>query len=258
MKHLTTLAAMAAVLGGCANGYAEFYQPNTSPGVAQDAILFAGVPQVRASTGDARQDIDIMYTDGYGAVGAATFNGPMNNIGGAIAQAKKVGASVVVANRRYTDTLSGVLPLTMPTSQTSYSNGTVNAYGSGGFATGTYSGTTTTYGSETTYMPYSVARYDQQAIFFAPIKRVGVGIIPRALTEAEAQALGTRRAVVIRAVRRGSPAYNADILPGDIIRSVNGASVGDYDDFHRGAVNHFVLVRAGQTLEKDVNVPDPW
>ena len=262
MKRKAILAGAAAMLAGCANGYAQFYQPNTNPVVAQDTIRSGEQPQLRSSTGDPRQDVEIMFTEGYEVVGSASFNGPMNNIHGAIDQAKKVGASIVVANRKYTNTVSGVLPLTMPTTQTSYTNGTVNAYGSGGFASGNYSGTTTTYGSETTYIPYSVTRYDQQALFFAPIKRVGLGIMPRALTAEEAQALGSQRAVVIRAVRRGSPAYNADILPGDIVRSVNGAAVGDFDDFrasfHRGAVNHLVLVRAGQTLEKDVNVPESW
>jgi S1-C subfamily serine protease len=203
-----------------------------------------------------------MYIEGYGVVGYASFNGPAANIQGALAQAKKVGATFVVANRRYTNTISGAIPLVTPTSQTSYVNGTANAYGSGGYASGTYTGTVTTYGTETSYMPYSVAHFDQQAVFFAPMKRTALGIMTRTLTTEEVQALGSAKGLFVRVVRRGSPAYQADILPGDILRQINGVVADDPNGsrqlLHLDAVNHVVLTRSGKMIEKDILVPAAW
>jgi hypothetical protein len=262
MRRLGILSAIAfsAFVSGCANGYQQFYQP--IPQASNRIAKSTSAPSIRTSTGDATKDMDALYVEGFSPVGYASFNGPMANIRGALIQAKKVGATYVVASRQYTNTVSGALPIVTPTTNTSYSSGTVNAYGSGGFATGNYSGTTTSYGSQTTYVPYSIARFDQAAVFYAPMTRTGFGALIRPLTNEEARSIGTAKAGYLRAVRRGSPAFEADVLPGDILRSVNGTDLIDlahYRDYFRtDGPNHIVVIRGGQIIEKDVIVPASW
>jgi S1-C subfamily serine protease len=254
-------AFMTIALAGCANGYQQYYSPIASAqAVATYGVPVVGEPQIRTSSGEPLRDQEVMYTDGYAAIGYASFNGPMANMQGAIAQAKKVGASVIVVSRKYTNTIQGTIPITMPTAETSYTNGTVNAYGSGGYASGTYQATTTTYGSQTTNIPYSINRYDQQAAFYIPLKRIGAGFLGRTLTQDEAQSVGTARAVFIRATRRESPAYLADLLPGDIITKINGSPLDGPDStrtLYTDGPNHFTIVRRGQTLGPVDEVPYP-
>jgi hypothetical protein len=81
-----------------------------------------------------------------------------NDPGNPVKAAKKIGADYVVTKSEYlsSSTSTGIMPLTTPTTDTSYVSGSVSDY-SGNY--GTYSGTVTTYGSKTTYMPYSVTSH---------------------------------------------------------------------------------------------------
>lgn len=258
MKSLSAFALCLAI-AGCANGYAEFYQTLPSAAVAQPT---PGIePSVRASTGDATKDADSMYAEGYIAIGYSSFNGPAQGLRGALEQGKKVGATYVVVSAQYAYTVSGAMPITTPTAQTSYTTGTVNAYGSGGYASGNYSGTTTTYGSQTAYVPYSIPRYDQAAVYFAPLPRTGLGAWLRLPTDGEARALGTARARIVRSVRRGSPAYNADLLPGDVIRAVDGQPFDEAtvrQEIQSGQALHLSIDREGKPVEIAVTVPPQW
>lgn len=254
-------ALLALTVTGCVNGYAQFYTP--VPGMAQyqaELVPAQGEPRLIVSTGNQHNDIIAMFIKGYVPIGSASFNAQMNNISGALAQAKKIGAAYVVVSRKYTNTVQGVVPITVPTSQTSYSSGAVNAFGSGGFAYGSYSGMTTTYGSKTTYMPYNISRYDQSAIFFSLLARTGAGAKCVQLSNEEIQNLGTQRACRVEAIRTGSPAYNADIIPGDIFMLINGQPLDQQNpraNYVEG-INHFTIVRAGKTIVKDVNIPATW
>jgi membrane-associated protease RseP (regulator of RpoE activity) len=246
------------IVSGCANGYSKFYQSSSPPPPSATQFLpYEGEPRIVASGGDAAADSMRMFEDGYGLVGVSSFVGPPENQKGAIEQAKKVGAAVIIFRSKYQSTVSGSIPITTPTTQTSYTSGTVNAYG----GTGTYSGTTTTYGTQTTDIPYSVDRYDQAAYYFKPLERKGLGISVMPLPVEQRQKLGTNKGVVIRAIRKGSPAFAADILPGDIVLSVNERAVFDVPSAldaltaARGSTANLLMVRNGNQFSKSVAVP---
>ena len=177
-----------------------------------------------------------------------------------MAQGKTVGAQYIVVSTKYARTVQGAIPITTFAPQTTYSNGTASAFGSGGYATGTYNGTSTTYSQQTSYMPYSVARYDQLAVYFVPLTRTGMGLLFRDITAQEAQGLGTQKAVAVAAVRRGSPAFDADILPGDIVTSIGGQVVFDSGmaiaairaSYGSDAV--VTIQRNGQAIQKTVHL----
>jgi hypothetical protein len=256
---LGTLLAIAVLLAGCANGYEKFYQPVPPPSMG--FAPFTGDPQLTYASAPLRETVLQMFRAGYGLTGVSDFTGPAQNPAGAVAQAKKVGAAVIVISQRYQNTVSGAIPITTPTSTTSYTSGTANIYGTAGMASGNYSGTTTTYGSQTNYIPYSIDRYEQAALYFAPIPRRGPGIIVYQLTDTQRQQLGTNQALQIGGVRDGSPAFLADVLPGDYLFSIDG--VPTYDARSLGqvfaqAAGHgakLELMRSGQRMTKVINVP---
>jgi S1-C subfamily serine protease len=124
----------------------------------------------------------------------------------------------------------------------------VTAYGSG---------TTTTYGTSTTYVPVTVHRSDYGALYFVKI-RFGLGIVFRDLNNDERQELQTNKGVVVRVVVDGTPAFDADILVGDVITAVDGTGVAGVQTFRellaerQGKLVSLSIVRRGQRIEKTV------
>jgi hypothetical protein len=66
--------------------------------------------------------------------------------------------------------------LDYPTTQTTTTNVYGNTFGSGGFNTFSGMANTTTYGTQTTYIPYNVDRFDYVATYWAKMKPGIVGV----------------------------------------------------------------------------------
>jgi len=265
VSRLFAIAASIA-LSACASGYAEFYKPvagATPERIASMRAAPPGEPIVdRVSPpADTGALVDAYAKRGYVLIGTSSFNsGSQESESGAIEQARKVGADlVVILNPRYTGSTTTAMPMTTPTTTTSYSTGTATAYGAGGTVTAYGSGTTTTYGTKTTYIPLTVHRSDYGAGYFIK-QRWGLGVIGRDLNDAERQELQSNKGYVVRIVVDGTPAFMADILPGDIITAVNGESLAGQEDAFRvvreraGQKVRVSIVRRGQKLEKDVQL----
>lgn len=151
------------------------------------------------------------------------------------------------------------IPLTTPTTSTSNTNGNLSVSGTGGYGNANYSGTTTTYGSQTTYIPLTVNRFNKTAAYFAPMAKRGIGVMMRDAEPAEIARYETRHLGIVRAVRDGSPADKADILEGDVILSINGQPLtkeGYATAIVAGHPLALHLMRNGQP--KDITVPQVW
>ncbi|MEZ6002391.1 PDZ domain-containing protein [Hyphomonas sp.] len=241
--------ALLGCAAACSSGYSQFYT-DYSQGVDYIAPP-THEPEIVNVPGSPQEVIYAMFTNGYQLIGESSFNGPSEDTSGAIAQAKKVGAEYIVLNSEYTNTVSGSIPMTTSKTITSNTSGTATAYGTGGMATGYYNGTTTTTVPTTTYIPYSTRRYDQNALFFAPMIEPCLGIYPEELNDREKSGLGTNKGFRVAAVRKGSPAYNADILPNDYILTVNGIPVTDAKPPSASEYAEFGIVRrVGDSAEK--------
>lgn len=261
MRLLKTVGLVIALaLGGCASGYSKFYTPVTAPGF--NPQRYEGEPEIIRSSGDFGADTATLFARGLGPVGRAAFNGPMGTPGQVIVQAKKVGAAVVVVSSAYTGSVQGAIPITTPTTSTSYSQGTATAFGPAGMATGTYNGTTTTYGTETTYVPYAIQRYDQAAVFFAPLPQEGMGVAFGALSQAQQTALGSAAGLAVRGVRQGSPAFLGGVISGDVLISVNGQPVYNRETLRSAVASaptvKVELLRGDSRLEKTLSLPAGW
>lgn len=258
---LASAASLCLFLLGCQNPYSKFYKSTIPSGAASELLPATGDPRIESGSGDPKADIRRMFEDGYALVGIASFVGPAQHESEAITQARNAGAAVVIPSSKYRNTVSGAMPVALPTTSTSYSSGTVNAYGAGGSAFGNYSGSTTTYGTTTTYIPFSVDKYDQVGLFFAALKPRGLGVLFLPLTDQQRQLVGSNKGVQLVAVRKGSPAFLADILPGDLLLSMGDEPIYDVATFHAAvlaAAGHatvFHLIRGTTPVTKQVTIP---
>ncbi len=205
-----------------ADDYSKFYQ--VAPGGSIALLPSTAPAEIVASSGNLWDDTLRMWERGYALMGYSSFNGQLRDPAKVLKFAKKLKARYVVTSAGQVSEANGVAPLTLPTSINSRTFGnmsTANNYGS--TTTGTFDATTMTIGSQTTYIPFAIRRADQVAAFFNLVERKGSGVYGRELTNAERALLGTNHAMVVLAVREGSPAFNSDIVPGDILMTVNEA-----------------------------------
>lgn len=251
------------LLAGCVtNGYKEFY---TELPAAQDILTHRAAPAPAEPKVDHLagrfDDYSSQYARaGYVPIGYSSYNGPDGADSGALEQAKALGADVVVIlSPQYTETRTASIPITTPTTQTSHTNSTATVYGSGGSATGSGTATTTTYGTQTNYIPVSTRRYDFQAVYLVK-RKYSFGAQFEPLTDEERASIQSNKGVRIAAVVNDTPAFEADVLVGDIVVSANGRSISRPEVFSdiisasAGQTIELVLIRNGQTFKKSVQL----
>ncbi|MGO4703243.1 PDZ domain-containing protein [Dyella sp. 2RAB6] len=262
MKARNTLWLCVVLLSGCVSDYAKFYRPEN--GVTPETIA-----KVRANPPTATPLVDhfggtaeALYTRydraGYMSIGYSSFNGSnMPTDAQAQEQAVKLQADlVVVVDPKYTGIQSMVVPVLVPTATTSYTSGMAKVVGSDGSATAYGHATTTTYGSQTIAVPVTTARFDYAAVFLIK-RKYAFGALFRQITDEERKAVQTNGALEVKLVVDGTPAFKADIFPGDIIVSVDGQPLSSSETEHLFAPGKLVklkIYRDGTMLEKTVQL----
>lgn len=256
------IAAVIILVQGCATPYSQFYFSRTGGmDITKDPTVIVTNEEPKLFRGsDKKKDVLAMRENGYKMVGYSSFNASNVDQNGAIAQAKKVHASVVLIYSQYRNTVSGVMPLTLPDIQTSTTSLYGNAYHSGG-GSANYSGsaTTTTYGSKTTYIPYSVNRYNYLATYWVKRKfRLGVFVID--LTPEIKKEVQSNKGALVIAVVKGSPAFQSDILEGDVLKSIDHTEIYDARGLsnivakYEGQNVVITIYRSGKLLRKEVQL----
>ena len=158
MKRLGTLALLLLV-AGCANPYAQFY--HGQPDAKKLPFYQSTADELQIySSGDLDKDIVALERRGFIVLGNSSFNAGANAVHEyqLREQAKKIGAQLVLVSSKFTHTVQGAVPLTLPQTTTSYTNANATAFGPGGTTNISGNATTTTYGSQTVMMPYVPAR----------------------------------------------------------------------------------------------------
>ena len=249
IRNFFVLLVIPTMLGGCASGYKQFYRP--ANGVTPESIarmranpppetpLVERIPPINGSAA-----MDAYSKRGYTLIGSAEFNsGRGESENSAIEQGKAVGADlVVILNPQYAGSESSVIPITTPTTSTTYSTGSATAYGKGGVVTAYGNGTSTTYGTTTNFIPVTIHRTNYSAGYFIKQKTI-LGAQARDLNDKERQELGTNKGVVITLVVDDSPAFKADLLPGDIAISINETPISSMNQLSKS-----ILERSGNLI----------
>ncbi len=196
---LLTLAL--TLLGGCANGFSDFYTQNVNSIEAERELILlkAGEMPVIYESDNPDRDIDILKSKNHVLLGHSLFNGKIHSKDLLIQQAIKVKATHVVYTSKYTNSQITSSPLILPN-------------GFGGFSS------TTMIGQQ--------LRFDQLAAFMAKSKtkpRFGIG--PEDLNPETRKNLGTNKGVLVMIVFDDTPAFNANLFKGDVITHVNNREI---------------------------------
>lgn len=261
LNNKFTLGLVIAIaLSGCASGYKQFYKPANGATPEAIASMRAAPPPVtplveRAAPTNGQALIDAYRKRGYTLIGSAFFNSSKSESeNAAIEQGKAAGADLVlILNPQYTGSESSIIPISTPTSTTTYSTGSATAYGKNGTVTAYGSGTSTTYGTTTSFIPITVHKTDYGAGYFIKQKFL-IGADFRDLNEAERKDLQTNKGAVVHLVVDGSPAFNADLLSGDIVFSLDGIAVSGVKNLstliseRRGNLIKLGLFRNGRSI----------
>jgi hypothetical protein len=257
MRRFVPTIAILALLSGCASGFEKYYHPAPAERLAQAAptlIPPPTKPAVYMHSADVQADAKRLAEDGYIFIGESSFYGPANksNQGQAVTQGKKVGASVVLFKSQYMDTRSGVVPYTVANPNvisTVNTSGTV--YGSNGnSASYSGTGTVTTPGGYSTYaIPYSMDRNTFYASYWAKRdpNKIHLGLNYSPLDDATRRRLERNTGVRVAIVVRGTPAFNANFLEGDILLKLNGNDISDVQSLSADLIR-----MAGQKVSFDL------
>jgi hypothetical protein len=247
MRRFAVLAALVAgsLLTGCAvNPFEKYYVDRSGgPEAARKAgvKVFSEPPKLTHGT-KSDADLQTMWGEGYALLGVSAFNGKEFPDELALEQATKIGATRVIVYSKYTNTEQGAAPMVLPSIV--------------GITAGAISSTIV--GATTTMVPVSQRRYDQGATYWAPSPPGIIGVNARDLTPEERAKLQSNKGVFIFSIKKHSPAFEADILKDDIVRSVDGVEVSDTQAFGKvlnekaGQKVIITIVRGDQTLIKDV------
>lgn len=256
------LILVIIALTGCANPFVKYYQDRTG-GIdltkSSNIILPSGEPKLFQGSNQ-EADSQRMIEDGYALVGFSSFNGGNVNADDALPQAKSVHAEIILYYSEYTGTRSGTIPLILPDTQTSTTTLSGSTFGTSGY--GSFSGTanTTTYGTRTGYIPYSVNQYDYFASYWIKRKPPVFGVYIRDLTPELRKSIGSNKGVLVNAVIKNSPAFRADIFKGDILRKIGDVDLYDTKTFQE-ALEKFAgqkivvdIMRDGNEIQKEIQL----
>lgn len=273
MNKLCLVLLGIFLISGCAGSrdYAQFYH-DIAKGQDTSNVIFATGEPTTLKGNDPESDNIRMIEEGYVMLGYSSFTGPQRNENQAIEQAKQLKAAVVVIYSKYLDTKSGIQPLVIPDIKTSKSSAQSTAFGSavgtGGYASGSATaygtGTTTTYGTKTIYKPYSIDRFEQGATYWVKRKVIVFGTLAIDLPSEFRQKIGSNKGVLVMIIAKGSPAFSADILKGDIIKKINNTEIIDQKHFleiltlNANKKVTVTLLRDGKEIVKEVKLnPEP-
>ncbi|WP_067097988.1 PDZ domain-containing protein [Marinomonas atlantica] len=256
MKAIFIATVAAFLLTGCAqNSYKKFYNPYVDAKTLPDVELVAEgqEPQV-LSSGNLERDVLDLRSKKYIPIGHSSFNGVYEDAKNAAAQAKSIGATLVLVNSQYTNTETTTSTLYLPDNKTTFHSGSINGSAS-------YSGTSTTYGSTATPITSNHRRYDQEAVYFVKSnQKHKFGLQFGDLTSAQSAQYERNTGVLVYVVIEDSPAFYSNVLSGDVLIAVDGVTVKDTNHAIEimnsipPSQDHSVLrvIRNGQ--EKDIQV----
>jgi len=223
LARITAAAVVTALAAACASPYVESYRDMRQTTMADvDFEPFSGAPRLVQSSGDPKLDVFLQLDNGFAVIGVSGFFGDPQNPGEVLQQAKGVGAAVVL------------IGATVRNSET----------------------------TETSYIRYSVDRFERWALYFAPLPRKGLGILCDRMTERQRRQAGTDRGVQVVAIRKASPAARNNIVIGDVILTIDGHEVEDVATLRKAVGGAFgrdaaiVLVRDGTRIATTVDLRD--
>jgi hypothetical protein len=213
-----------------------------------------------------------MYENSFVLIGYSSFNGQNVDQNQAVDFGQMLRADAVVLYSSFSHTVTGSIPIYTPqvTTTTQSVSGTANTngviYGMG--APTNYNSSTsingriqsTSYSTETTYIPYSINRYNYGASYWVKKDDYIFGALHRELTPDERKLIGSNRGIALTIIVKNSVAFNENFFEGDILRSIGSEEIIDPTDFSNkisklnGQTIDIKLLRDGKEMEKTITL----
>ena len=226
------LAVLTIVLSACAaNPFTEFYRGTSDARKLPSYVPVPGDIKIY-STDNFDRDIQQLTRKSYSVVGRSSFSAASNNATDAQLreQARNIGAQVVLVRPGYTRTTYSALPLTSPQ---------------------------TTTGSPGSLMPSEMHGSDIAAVFLVKIFP-RVGLSPGVLDDQARRRQNRNGGIKVLEVVEGSPAFNANDLPGDVLLAVGTDRIQFVEQYlkllneYQGNTVPFTFDRNGTLIEKQI------
>jgi len=260
-----TLMVLGLLAAGCGNPYRKNYLSTLDqwPGKSARLLPLSGEPRLLSST-DVKSDSIAMLENGYLMVGHAAFRGARIDEKQALEQARSVGAAAVMVDKRFVNTVSESIPMNewIPDRIIGTTERVVVTDGSETPKVVQKDSTTVIQGEfRTHYVQQNVDYYDYEATFWAKAAPPAFGVFVRELDDAAKAAIQSNKGVIVKAVVKDSPAFDADLLKGDVLVSLGGEPIRHPQGFfellrqNKGKTVQVQLMRAGvkKTLKVSLN-----
>ncbi len=260
----TGLAFLVVGMTGCQSPYSKFYTNSLPPKFERYLLPHIGETQYYSTSIDERKaGIEAIVRRGYNVIGYASFEGNAGDYTSSLhAKAKEVQADIVLLSSSYAGTRSGVMPLVTyqpGQSSTTYASGQIGGTNYTGTSTTTSPGTI-----NTTYVPYNIERDNYSAIFFRKYHYL-IGARWHPLNDDQRRELQRNAGLVVDTVIDGTPAFVANVLPGDILLTMDGDAIISTEWLNTrsvekaGQVVKFLVLRNGveKIIELRINPDTP-
>lgn len=126
---VVALLAIGLASSARANDWEKFYRPLS---FASSLIPTDSDPEITSSSGNSDRDIEEMWRKGFAPVGFSSFNSPNSKTADAVRLGKKLKVRYVMIGTKLESSHAASMPLTVPTTTTSVSNGNAAIYSSRG------------------------------------------------------------------------------------------------------------------------------
>jgi membrane-associated protease RseP (regulator of RpoE activity) len=245
--RLCVLVGIMGMVAACTSRYVDTYQASEQT-LDAGFVRAAGEPVVERASEDIDRDVSAKYEVGLGVVGQSAFVGVGESESGAVDQARQVGAALVLLDTAYKGVEPGIGPIQaiLPVTETEARTPSADEFGRLSYLE--LPASTPFYGRRTVYTR-SLGVYSQRALYFEPLDRTGVGLL-----------FGNETRVA--AVRRESPAAQADIRAGDVLVAIGGRGVANQSAARsalgaaKGKSIDVALTRDGARITKKMTVPE--
>ncbi len=215
--RLVLIFPVLIVLNAC--GYSQNYHSFNAP---PELIAWRRsgpapeTPKVEHVDDMTMEVIDSYMKNGFVAIGYSDFTSSgIQRESNAISKGRSLGVDlVVIAAPKFSGSTQTTVPVMTPMASTTVSN----------------YGYATTYGSVPVYYDMNFTFYNYRAVYMISMRQV-FGVMPMELSDDQRQQIKSNMGVAVKFVVKNSPAFMADILPGDIITAMNGHKVQGMDDF---------------------------
>ena len=160
MKKLLMLLILALLTGCATLQHQESYKQSAPTKYPQTAkVLVFEYHNVNL-----REIYDLLYSD-FLIIGRSEFVGPYESPKSSAEFAKSIGTDVFIASSQFKEVRTSFVPMTTPTSSTSYFSGyTVSG--------SPFYGTSNNYGTRTTMVPVYIDRYEQSGLYLKNVNHV--------------------------------------------------------------------------------------